>query len=169
MFKIWQWGLLLLLLLLLKPPSPEANLSSAVEHSLLRLWAQCRELASGNVRISGPARERGSNRCRKDAQIGSVLIDLRFPCCCLKNLVCRGARIGLQGKAGTQPVRRPDYSDASSSCGEILSLQRQPSGSRWLRQAAISPDSSSTPDFNVNFLLLLFEINTARSLILPVA
>lgn len=84
-------------------------------------------------------------------------------------LVCQGARTGFQGQVGAQGVRRDNYSSAGNSWGAVQSLQLQPSGSQWLPQAVVSSDSRSTADFNVNFLLLLFEINTASSLILPVA
>lgn len=91
--------------------------------------SQCSELASGNVRLSGPPGE-GAAQMQEGCTDWTSPFSFEIPLLLSKNLIFQRARTGHQGKVGAQAVRRADYNDASSNCSEIWSLQLQPSGLR---------------------------------------
>lgn len=163
MLKIWQRVfILLLLLLILFPPFPKAS----SEHSLLTPGAQSEAAGASQGRQGCQV---GSDQGRS-RRLDQSLKLWGSPADAFPFLGLQGARTGLQGQEGAQSVRRDGCICAAAAlkCNPCSPCSHSPAA-HSLTQAAISSDCSGTADFNINLLLLPFEINTASSLILPVA
>lgn len=159
--KTWQQVFILLLLILFSP-FPKASL----EHSLLTPGAQ-REAAGALQGRQGCQVGSDQGRSRRMHRLDQSLKLWGSPADAFPFLGQQGARTGLQGQVGAQSVRRDGCTRAAAAL-KCNACSPSPAAHR-LTQAAISSDCSGTADFNVNLLLLPFEINTASSLILPVA
>lgn len=144
-----------MLQLVLFSPFPKASMSLP--------WSTvCSPLELRGMQVPPRAGRAGRvGKEQEEAQAGPVLGDLGFPCRCTTPWPAREPGLGSRGR--WEP-RMPGGMTAVDAVPAATAQQLT-----VLTQAAISSHCSGTADFNVNFLLLPFEINTASSLILPVA